>query len=84
MIHNHSSSSTCWYPDLLFVLNSQKNKKLGMIALEWSRIRSFTFSARYDRTALEAEAYAAHISGLHLLEYTDRKLKALAKLQRAR
>lgn len=32
------------------------------------------------RTALEAEAYAAHISGLHLIEHPGRKAQALAKL----
>ena len=35
------------------------------------------------RTQLEAEAYAAHIAGLQLLEYPDRKPAALSKLQRA-
>ena len=35
------------------------------------------------RTQLEAEAYAAHIAGLHLLEHPNRKPAALAKLQRA-
>lgn len=50
-------------------------------AAEFSRLAA----ARCDaRTSLEAEAYAAHMSGLHLVEHPDRKPKALAKLQRAR
>lgn len=36
-----------------------------------------------NRTQLEAEAYASHIAGLHLLEHPERKPEALAKLQRA-
>ena len=46
---------------------------------------SLVMAKRHEfcRTQLEAEAYAAHIAGLHLLEYSHRQPAALAKLQRA-
>lgn len=65
------------------VMRQHMLRRLAKASRHAADLSRFACARGDSRTALEAEAYAAHIAGLHLLEHADRKAAALSKLQRA-